>query len=45
MGEYVIIKIIDELEAEQMGREVPVFSPGDTVIVQVRVREGSRERL
>ncbi|MEC7803329.1 MAG: 50S ribosomal protein L19 [Pseudomonadota bacterium] len=38
-------KIIDELEAEQMGREVPDFSPGDTVIVQVRVREGSRERL
>ena len=45
MGEYVMSKIIDELEAEQMGREVPVFSPGDTVIVQVRVREGSRERL
>ena len=38
-------KIIDELEAEQMGREVPDFSPGDTVIVQVRVREGGRERL
>ena len=38
-------KIIDELEAEQMEREVPVFSPGDTVIVQVRVREGGRERL
>ena len=38
-------KIIDELEAEQMGREVPDFSPGDTVIVQVRVKEGGRERL
>ena len=37
--------IIDELEAEQMGREVPDFSPGDTIIVQVRVIEGSRERL
>ena len=38
-------KIIDELEAEQMGREVPDFSPGDTIVVQVRDREGSRERL
>jgi len=38
-------KIIDELEAEQMEREVPDFSPGDTVIVQVRVKEGGRERL
>lgn len=37
--------IIRELEAEQMQREVPVFGPGDTVVVQVRVKEGSRERL
>jgi large subunit ribosomal protein L19 len=37
--------IIDELEAEQMEREVPDFSPGDTIVVQVRVREGTRERL
>ena len=36
---------IEELEAEQMKRELPKFAPGDTVIVQVRVREGSRERL
>ncbi len=38
-------KIIDELEAEQMEREIPDFSPGDTIVVQVRVREGNRERL
>ena len=38
-------KIIQELEQEQMGREVPDFAPGDTVVVQVRVREGTRERL
>ncbi|MEJ2139011.1 MAG: 50S ribosomal protein L19 [Gammaproteobacteria bacterium] len=38
-------KIIQELEQEQMGREVPDFAPGDTVVVQVRVREGNRERL
>ena len=38
-------KIIEELEAEQMEREIPKFSPGDTVVVQVRVREGNRERM
>jgi len=38
-------KIIAELEAEQMSREVPDFRPGDTVVVQVRVTEGNRERL
>jgi len=37
--------IIQELEAEQMGREVPEFNPGDTIIVQVKVKEGDRERL
>jgi large subunit ribosomal protein L19 len=37
--------IIQQLEAEQMTREVPEFGPGDTVIVQVKVREGSNERL
>ena len=38
-------KIIEELEMEQLKTDVPDFAPGDTVIVQVRVREGSRERL
>jgi large subunit ribosomal protein L19 len=37
--------IIQQLEAEQMTREVPAFYPGDTVTVQVRVKEGERERL
>lgn len=37
--------IIEELEREQMDREVPKFGPGDTVVVQVKVKEGSRERL
>jgi len=37
--------IIRELEAEQMAREIPPFSPGDTVVVQVKVKEGNRERL
>ena len=36
--------IIEELEKEQMGREVPAFGPGDTVVVNVKVKEGNRER-
>ncbi|MCO5761544.1 MAG: 50S ribosomal protein L19 [Gammaproteobacteria bacterium] len=39
------MNIIEALEKEQMGREVPDFSPGDTVVVQVKVKEGNRERL
>ncbi len=38
-------KIIEEIENEQLRDDVPQFGPGDTVIVQVKVREGSRERL
>jgi len=37
--------IISQIEAEQMTREVPKFSAGDTVVVKVWVREGSRERV
>ena len=37
--------IIEQLEKEQMGREIPEFGPGDTVVVQVKVVEGTRERL
>jgi large subunit ribosomal protein L19 len=37
--------IIEQLEAEQMTKEVPDFAPGDTVVVQVKVKEGERERL
>jgi large subunit ribosomal protein L19 len=38
-------KIIAQLDAEQMSRKLPDFSPGDTVVVQVKVKEGTRERL
>lgn len=38
-------KIIAELEAEQMAKQVPDFAPGDTLVVQVKVKEGNRERL
>lgn len=37
--------IISQIESEQMTKEVPEFGPGDTVVVQVRVTEGNRERL
>lgn len=37
--------IIDQINEEQMQADLPEFSPGDTVIVNVRVREGARERL
>ncbi|GAA3922104.1 50S ribosomal protein L19 [Litoribacillus peritrichatus] len=37
--------IIQQIENEQMGKELPEFGPGDTVIVQVKVKEGTRERL
>lgn len=38
-------KIIEALEQEQMNKQIPEFSPGDTVVVQVKVKEGNRERL
>ena len=37
--------IIKKLEAEQMGKEIPSFAPGDTVVVGVKVKEGKRERV
>lgn len=37
-------KIIQQLEAEQMQRKLPEFGPGDTVVVNVKVKEGNRER-
>ncbi|MDP3589087.1 MAG: 50S ribosomal protein L19 [Methylobacter sp.] len=36
--------IIDELEVEQL-KQIPDFGPGDTVVVQVKVKEGERERI
>ena len=38
-------KIIQDINAQQMTREIPEFAPGDTVIVQVKVKEGDRERV
>jgi len=38
-------RIIDDINKEQMARELPEFAPGDTITVNVKVREGNRERL
>ena len=40
-----MVNIIQKLEAEALKTDVPDFAPGDTVVVQVRVKEGTRERL
>jgi large subunit ribosomal protein L19 len=38
--------IIEALETQWVGdRTIPSFGPGDTVVVQVKVKEGNRERL
>ena len=44
------MNLIDQLEQEEIarltqGKTIPEFAPGDTVIVQVKVKEGTRERL
>lgn len=37
--------LVKQLESALMERKVPDFAPGDTVVVQVKVKEGNRERL
>ncbi len=37
--------IIDEINAEQLNKDIPQFAPGDTLVVNVKVREGNRERV
>jgi len=39
------MNLIDQIENEQLRSDIPEFSSGDTVVVQVKVREGDRERL
>ena len=42
------MNLIEQLEQEEiarMGKTLPEFAPGDTVVVQVKVKEGNRERL
>ncbi|HIM54271.1 MAG TPA: 50S ribosomal protein L19 [Gammaproteobacteria bacterium] len=39
------MNLIDQIENEQIRSDIPEFSSGDTIVVQVKVREGDRERL
>ena len=42
------MNLIEQLEQEEiarLGKPLPEFAPGDTVVVQVKVKEGTRERL
>jgi large subunit ribosomal protein L19 len=39
------VNLIDQIESEQLRTDIPEFSAGDTVVVQVKVREGNRQRL
>lgn len=39
------MNVIDQIENEQLKSDIPAFASGDTVVVQVKVREGERERL
>ena len=39
------MNILQKFEAEQMTRVLPEFGPGDTVVVNVKVKEGNRERV
>lgn len=40
-----LIAILEQEEIARLGKTVPDFAPGDTVVVQVKVKEGTRERL
>jgi large subunit ribosomal protein L19 len=39
------MNVLEQIEKEQMRMDIPVFRPGDTVKVHVRIVEGSRERI
>ena len=38
------MNIIEQLESAAIAKQIPDFSPGDTVVVEVKVKEGDRER-
>lgn len=40
-----LIQQLEQEEIARLGKEIPDFAPGDTVIVSVRVIEGTRSRL
>jgi large subunit ribosomal protein L19 len=40
-----VVQRIEQEEIARLGRKVPVFAPGDTVVVNVNVKEGDRKRV
>lgn len=40
-----VIQQLEQEEIARLGKQIPAFAPGDTVVVQVKVKEGNRERL
>ena len=40
-----LIAQLEQEELARLGKTIPEFAPGDTVVVQVKVKEGTRERL
>jgi large subunit ribosomal protein L19 len=40
-----LIKALEQEEIKRLGKELPAFAPGDTVVVNVNVKEGDRKRL
>jgi len=38
-------KLIEKLEKEQLRLDIPEFSPGDTIKVHVKIREGEKQRI
>ncbi len=40
-----IIQMLEQEEIARLNKTIPDFAPGDTVVVQVKVKEGTRERL
>ncbi|MFC5568566.1 50S ribosomal protein L19 [Lysobacter yangpyeongensis] len=45
MNKPSIHTLVQNFEAEQMQRKLPDFGPGDTIVVNVKVKEGNRERV
>lgn len=39
------MNIVEQYEQEQLRKDIPAFNTGDTLVVQVKVKEGNRERL
>ncbi|MDI9240411.1 50S ribosomal protein L19 [Lysobacter sp. LF1] len=45
MNKPSIHTLVQNFEAEQIQRQLPAFSQGDTIVVNVKVKEGNRERV